>query len=405
MSGSPPEPERPAETPPGAAPRPVLLSPKALELLRGDGSGRPRPVSVAAFDDPSLRTPWLTPLLIVANVLVFALMMFDGVSAYDPKPADLLRWGGSIGDISLRSEPWRLATCMFVHAGLLHLAVNMYALYMLGGLAERIMGRPNLLVLYVLSGLTASLASAHWHADQRIVSVGASGAILGIQGGIVSYLLLHRRTFSPRLTQAIPGLLGNAVITIVVMMFLMGRVDHAAHIGGLVGGLLVGFLLCPPRVPRALALRLGWVAVLFALGMGGLETGRRMLTPPKPFDFQEAFRQYNALTDRTEGVLLPFEKGQADAALTARRIAEELVPAHLGEIARWHEAERRGVAPLGLQAIGQAATCLELRLEALRRFETLLREPGPLAKERSDNAWRDFHAASAEFHKLLQEKP
>jgi rhomboid protease GluP len=120
----------------------------------------------------------ITPCLVGLNVLVFCLMVASGVSIMDPELSDLLRWGANYGALSLGPEPWRVVTSMFVHIGVIHLLFNMWCLWSLGRLAERLMGNWNYLVLYLLSGVGGSLVSLWLH--PQLVSAGASGAIFGV---------------------------------------------------------------------------------------------------------------------------------------------------------------------------------------------------------------------------------
>ena len=105
----------------------------------------------------------ITPCLVGINVLVFVLMVVSGVSVMDPDLGDLVHWGASYGMLSLGSEPWRVVTSMFVHIGIIHLAFNMWCLWSLGQLGERLMGNWNFLMLYLLSGVGGSLLSLWLH--------------------------------------------------------------------------------------------------------------------------------------------------------------------------------------------------------------------------------------------------
>ncbi len=127
----------------------------------------------------------VTPILVGLNVLVFIAMVVSGVSFIEPDTGDLIRWGASFGPYTLGAQPWRAFTCMFVHIGILHLLFNMWCLWSLGLLAERLMGNWNFLLLYLLSGLGGSVFSLWLH--PQLVTAGASGAIFGVAGGLVRF--------------------------------------------------------------------------------------------------------------------------------------------------------------------------------------------------------------------------
>ena len=84
---------------------------------------------------------FFTPILIDLNIAVFALMVLSGVSFTFPDAESLLKWGANYRQYTLGGQPWRLFTSMFLHFGIIHLAVNMYSLYSLGQMLERFIGK------------------------------------------------------------------------------------------------------------------------------------------------------------------------------------------------------------------------------------------------------------------------
>jgi len=144
-------------------------------------------------------------------------------------------------------EYWRLWTVTLVHGGFLHLAFNMYALWLAGPLVERFYGSLQFLLIYLLTGAAGSIASFVFGGD--IPSVGASGAVFGLFG----VLLAATRTHDPMVDRSSRMLLtqiGPLVLLNLVFGFLSGgQIDNAAHIGGLVAGLWLGWLLVPTGVP------------------------------------------------------------------------------------------------------------------------------------------------------------
>jgi membrane associated rhomboid family serine protease len=133
---------------------------------------------------------FITPAIIIINLIIFAAMIVFGVSPINPKIEQLLMWGADYGPVTLNGQWWRLLSCAFVHIGALHLALNMWCLWSLGRLAERMFGNGTFLALYLLSGLGSSIASVWW--NPAVVSAGASGAVLGVAGGVIAFWQLGK---------------------------------------------------------------------------------------------------------------------------------------------------------------------------------------------------------------------
>jgi len=140
---------------------------------------------------------------------------------------------------------YRLLSPVLVHAGLLHLAFNMYALYLIGPLVERIWGSGLFAAFYLLTAGAASTASFVFTPAN---SVGASGAIFGLVGVLMAGTRVHNPVLDRRARQIVPQL-GTIVIINLVLGFSVPGIDNAAHIGGLIAGLWLGFLVPPGRVP------------------------------------------------------------------------------------------------------------------------------------------------------------
>jgi rhomboid protease GluP len=141
-------------------------------------------------------------------------------------------------------EVYRLFSVTLVHANVLHLAVNMYALYLLGPLVERIWGSPAFGLFYVLTAAAASTVSFIFSPE---TSVGASGAIMGLIGVALAGTRIHNPVLD-RQARAIVPQLGSIVVINLVFGFAVGGIDNAAHIGGLVAGLWLGTFVPPGRV-------------------------------------------------------------------------------------------------------------------------------------------------------------
>ena len=151
----------------------------------------------------------------------------------------LLRFGADYGPLALDGEWWRLFTSMWLHGGLIHVAANMYGLWAFGRITERIYGRGRYLVIYLMTGLASSLASVAWHSDPT-VSVGASGAIFGVVGALV-WPFYRKRLHLPH---AVMSAMLRNIGTVIVINLIIGAsipvIDNAAHVGGLIAGLVLG---------------------------------------------------------------------------------------------------------------------------------------------------------------------
>jgi membrane associated rhomboid family serine protease/Flp pilus assembly protein TadD len=153
----------------------------------------------------------------------------------------LMTMGADSGVEVFSGQWWRLIAAVFLHGGLLHIGANMWALFNVGLLAEILYGRRNYFILYMLCGLGGSVASVWWHPAE--VGVGASGAIFGVAGALIPALKFQK---NPRIAMALKGALGSIVVFVFVNLAIGAGVpfiDNAAHVGGLVTGIVVGALL------------------------------------------------------------------------------------------------------------------------------------------------------------------
>lgn len=186
----------------------------------------------------------VTTGLVALNVIVFLLMALNGAGVMTPNPEVAIRWGSNYGLFTLDGQWWRLFTSTFIHFGIFHLALNMFALYQTGRMVERIYGSVHFLLLYVFAGLTGSMVSLLWH--PTINSAGASGAIFGVFGGLLAFMV-NRKNAVPR---SIMNEHRNSTLAFIAFNLLNGfthsGIDNGAHLGGLIGGIVGGFLLARP---------------------------------------------------------------------------------------------------------------------------------------------------------------
>ena len=179
-----------------------------------------------------------TSIILNINILVFLAMIISGVHIISPNGLELLPWGANRRLETTSGEWWRLLTSMFLHAGIMHLFLNIFGLVIASIFIEPILGRKKYVILYILSGLCGTIASIWWY--QKTISVGASGAIFGLYGAILG--LLFTNAFSKDSKKGILAMIG-IYVGISLLWGLTGGIDNAAHIGGLLSGALIGIIL------------------------------------------------------------------------------------------------------------------------------------------------------------------
>jgi rhomboid protease GluP len=200
---------------------------------------------------------FITPILLDLNILIFIVMVLSGVSIWQPDSESLLSWGANFRSMTLDGEWWRLITSCFLHIGIFHLLLNMYALLYIGVLLEPNIGRTRFIAAYLLTGITSSMTSLWWH--DLTISAGASGAIFGIYGVFLAMLTtnLIEKTARKALLTSIAVFVGYNLIG-----GLKDGIDNAAHIGGLLGGLVIGYAFIP-SLKRPQDNKLKYVSISF----------------------------------------------------------------------------------------------------------------------------------------------
>lgn len=213
-------------------------------------------VDSLAYRIPLHKPRWAFVLLGV-NLVVFAAMTLVGaLTGLGLSGAQdlgvLLFFGAMENRLIAQGDFYRLFTSMFIHIGLIHLLFNSYALYLVGQDVERLYGAARFLLIYFLSGLGGSLFS--YVLGAAGISAGASGAIFGLIGAEIAYFYLHRKAFGQHGQQHLRSLLMVAGINL-ILGFTIPGINNLAHIGGLVFGAALGWLLAPHyEAPSAFAL-------------------------------------------------------------------------------------------------------------------------------------------------------
>jgi membrane associated rhomboid family serine protease len=272
----------------------VLQRPRLLARLR-TGALPPRPAE-PADGQPSTEVPrseWdradlirqelqrpgparVTGVLIFSNLLVFLigcglasranLSIDDFLFVRQVQVLQVLHDTGAVSrpDIAVHHEWWRLLSCCFVHIGLLHLGVNMYSLYAVGPLLERMWGEARFILLYLIAGLCGSCAMVQFQTNPNTVGAGASGALWGIMGSMAAWIVLNRRYLPPALASGWMRQLLFILLLNVAITFGVPDISASAHFGGGIAGAAVAVPLHFLRYGR------GWQRGLAVAGTAAI---------------------------------------------------------------------------------------------------------------------------------------
>jgi rhomboid protease GluP len=232
------------------------------------------PVLTTSPEYPGVRPrrywPVATLVIIAITLAIFGLQELAGGST---STEVLLDFGAAFRPYFQQGQYWRLVMPIFLHIGWPHILLNMYALYILGPMLERVDGYGRFSLIYVGSGIASSFLSMRM---SDAVSAGASGAIFGVAGAMLVTGFLHREVVPHRWRRAF----GKILLVAIALEFLVDRfipqIDSWGHLGGLIGGMILAVLI-PPPLPEHLAPNRGkatqaWVwipVVIVALCMGG----------------------------------------------------------------------------------------------------------------------------------------
>lgn len=328
---------------------------------------------------PGASSPWtsVTNLLIAANVVAFVIMgLFGAGWITTASMSPYLLFAANNAGATTDGEWWRVFTCMFVHYGLLHLALNMWALYQTGHFVEKLLGRSLFLTAYLGSGLIASFTSLLWHGD-KIWSAGASGAVFGVFGMLIGFMLREK--------QSIPGAILKPMMRSsltfagynLVYGMILPRIDNAAHIGGLAGGLVLGWLIALPleAEPRAKSwpnrMILGVTAIAVAVTAGVI------FSPRYNYSFREELAWQNMVesSETKENQLLLQQQN---------RLASHQRSANAVELTAWLEAD-----------------AIPFYEGWIKELESMQLTPGRLTEKRRSTTLRAVRARLANYRELV----
>lgn len=319
---------------------------------------------------------WVTGTIVAVNVAIFLFMLARGVSPMKPTAEELLAWGANFGPRTLNGEPWRLLTSMFLHFGVIHIGFNMWILWDAGRLVERMVGNVGFLLMYLYSGLMGSLASLIW--DPVAVGAGASGAVFGVFGALLGFVVLRSDSVPAELLRHFR----RSVLTFLVFNLIIGLsipgIGLAAHLGGMAAGFVCGLVLSQPLRVGMGSARLLRNAVLVVLAGVSLPAAFIMMPPAPP----DIIREMNRFGEVEESVLAEYnslvtrhQQGDLDDRDLARDLDQKV-------LAPWREErerlaalpEVRGVDPQRVQRI---VKYMKLREESWQLLQEGVQDQDP----------------------------
>lgn len=183
------------------------------------------------------RNSALTSALIIINIVIFLISVGISGNIIDIDSMTLLKMGAKYNPCINNGEVWRLLTAAFLHGGIMHLACNMYSLYVVGSQIEVIYGKFKYIIIYVLSAIGSSGLS--YLMAPKSLSVGASGAIFGLLGAMLVFAIKEKNRLNK-------GVIGNIFAVIALNLYIgltVSNIDNYGHIGGLIIGIVISVIL------------------------------------------------------------------------------------------------------------------------------------------------------------------
>lgn len=280
---------------------------------------------------PSLWALWAVMAL---NLGVWLANLVDGLGPLQPETADLFRWGASSASAVVRDgEYWRLITATLLHGGLVHLALNMWALWVAGTQVCRWFGNGQFLLIYGGSALLGSALGLHFAAQQS-VSVGASGAVFGVMGALLAGVVQHRHRVPRAVVVHLLASQGFFVLISLALGFTRPGIDNAAHVGGLLAGATMAWLLVElvdDQAGAAQRRRRRWLATAMVV----LAVGVLVWAAPAGVDHRSRFETQTLLREvlpkfqAAEQALQSDAKAQRDGRLSEAQLVAAMEATHI----------------------------------------------------------------------------
>lgn len=332
---------------------------------------------------------FVTPSLIVVNVLAFAVIALD--SPIEQRQT-LIAWGGNLGPLTTNGEWHRLFLSLFVHSGMLHLFANLAGLAAVGFIAERLVGPITFASIYFASGLMASLVSVS--VNPLGLSMGASGAIFGVYGLLFASSIRHMfRQSDARIPLVIVKWLSPFAGVFVLYNLVSSSVPREAELAGLAVGFVGGLVLThgaaesKPRIRRIGAVTAATVVIAgaYAAPLAGIDDVRPDVQLVAATEERTALL-YEREVDR-------FRKGRTSADALVQTIDGVIIPELRVADARLKELDR--VPAEQRQLVERAATFLRLREESWKLRAEALRQISVLKTPDRLPQRADLHKSSA----------
>ncbi|SFJ20847.1 rhomboid protease GluP [Halobacillus dabanensis] len=289
------------------------------QIVKQQQEQRKRVMSIFDYGKPRV-----TYFLLAINILIFLYIEWVGEST---SVLTLIEYGAKYNPAIIDGEWWRIATSMFLHIGVLHLFMNMFALFYLGTAVEKLYGTWRFVFIYMLSGLFGGVASFMLNPH---VAAGASGAIFGLFGALLFFGVQYKQLFFRTM--------GWNLIFIVCLNIAFGllvpQVDNGAHIGGMIGGFLATAIVRMPKQKKPqmqiIALVTYGIALssMFTIGHFGWMNGEQTLSQVQ--ETQELNQQgaYEEVIEKTSEALE--SPGQYEAPLLFNRSFAYMQKGELG---------------------------------------------------------------------------
>jgi rhomboid protease GluP len=295
---------------------------------------------------------WALYLVVGVNVAVWLANLGAGISAFKPLSSELLAWGAnSAASVVEDRQYWRLLTATFLHGGVLHLALNMLGLWAAGKQLNRLHGNFQFLLIYLASALTGSALSLHFSAQQS-VSVGASGAVFGVLGALLVAVYQHRGQIPGVTSKNVMSSQGVFLAYALIQGFSKQGIDNAAHVGGLIAGCVLAWVLTEKIAAVATPARRLSTAAIGAL-LSGMTVAALVVTTPTPavhhrqlFEFQAGLTRIFPSMQAAENAFQADVKALRDGKMSEAQFSEALQTRHLPA----YQAVQRALAPLDVPA-------------------------------------------------------
>lgn len=228
-------------------------------------------------------------IIIGINIAVFLAMLASGMSLIESNNDLLVRWGANYAPLTMRGQWWRLLTSVFLHIGILHIALNMWALQRSGPFIEKVLGPFFFVLVYISSAVFCGLVSIAVNSS-RIFSVGASGGIFGIYGALLAYLILHKTEvpkiiLQPLVKNVLFFVAANLMLGFTITGLTPIKITNTGNLVGVITGFLLGLVVARPldlekrKQHTAVRMAIGVACSIIATAIFYIVASRISITP------------------------------------------------------------------------------------------------------------------------------